>query len=111
MAEWSKLAEQPNQQIRVASLIGTEAQTDAGMPIRLALANFPADTQMAAVAAPVRTASADPAPVESFAPPPPVLASAARMIRNVELPMPQRNAKGVVPGAAIPSPAPPPRTT
>src|SRR3546814_8612216 len=58
MAEWSKLAEQPNQQIRVASLIGTEAQTDAGMPIRLALANFPADTQMAAVAAPVRTASA-----------------------------------------------------
>src|SRR3546814_2059329 len=60
MAEWSKLAEQPNQQIRVASLIGTEAQTDTGMPIRLALANFPADSQMAAVAAPVRTASADP---------------------------------------------------
>src|SRR3546814_7189375 len=29
MAEWSKLAEQPNQQLRVASLIGTEAQTDA----------------------------------------------------------------------------------
>src|SRR3546814_5138456 len=44
MAEWSKLAEQPNAQVRVASLIGTEAQQDAGMPVRLALSNF-ADTR------------------------------------------------------------------
>src|SRR3546814_14039019 len=63
---------------------------------------------MAAVAAPVRTASADPAPVESFAPPPPVLASADSMIRTVELPMPQRNANGVVPVTELPSPAPAP---
>jgi D-alanyl-D-alanine carboxypeptidase len=40
MAEWSKLAEQPDAQIRVASLIGTKAQQDAGMPVRLALSNF-----------------------------------------------------------------------
>src|SRR3546814_5881541 len=45
MAEWSKLAEQPNAQVRVASLIGTEAQQDAGMPVRLALSNF-ADTRI-----------------------------------------------------------------
>src|SRR3546814_1391102 len=30
MAEWSKLAEQPNAQVRVASLIGTEAQQEIG---------------------------------------------------------------------------------
>src|SRR3546814_7521889 len=52
MAQWSTLAGQPSQQVRVAKLIGTEAQTDAGMPIRLALANFPADTRMAAAEAP-----------------------------------------------------------
>jgi len=104
MAEWSTLAEQPNQQIRVASLIGTEVQADAGMPVRLALANFPADMQMAAAVAPVQTANADPAPVESFAPPPPVFASADSAIRTVELPMPQRDANGVVPVTDLPSP-------
>src|SRR3546814_2731023 len=81
MAEWSKLAEQPNAQVRVASLIGTEAQQDAGMPVRLALSNF-ADTRMAA-AEPVREpvaelASVDPAPVADYEPPPPVLAPALR---------------------------------
>src|SRR3546814_3828328 len=68
MAEWSKLAEQPNAQVRVASLIGTEAQQDAGMPVRLALSNF-ADTRMAAaepVSEPVAVlASADPARSEA----------------------------------------------
>ncbi|WOF45339.1 SPOR domain-containing protein [Sphingopyxis indica] len=108
MAEWSKLAGQPRPEMRVASLIGTEVRADSGMPVRLALSNFPADTQMAAAEAPVQVASADPAPVESFAPPPPVqLASAGdSAIRTVELPMPRRDASGVVPVTELPAPAP-----
>ena len=108
MAEWSKLAEQPNAQVRVAGLIGTEAQQDAGMPVRLALSNF-ADTQMAAaepVSAPAVLASADPAPVADYAPPPPVLADAGSTIRSVELPMPVRTEGGVVPVTELPQPTP-----
>ena len=108
MAEWSKLAEQPNAQVRVAGLIGTEAQQDAGMPVRLALSNF-ADTQMAAaepVSAPAVLASADPAPVADYAPPPPVLADAGSTIRSVELPMPVRTKGGVVPVTELPQPTP-----
>ena len=109
MAEWSKLAEQPNAQVRVASLIGTSAQPDAGMPVRLALGNF-ADTQMAAAEpagdAPSRLASADPAPVAAYVPPPPALADAGGSIRSVELPMPERTADGVVPVTELPRPAP-----
>lgn len=108
MAEWSKLAEQPNAQVRVASLIGTSAQEDAGMPVRLALGNF-ADTQLAAAEPasemPVQLASADPAPVADYAPPPPVLADAGSSIRSVELPMPERTADGVVPVTELPQPA------
>jgi len=96
MAEWSKLAEQPKPEMRVASLIGTEVQADAGMPVRLALSNFPADTRMAAAEA----------PAESVAPPPVELASADSAIRTVELPMPQRDASGVVPVTDLPAPAP-----
>lgn len=111
MAEWSKLADQPNPQLRVASLLGTKAQDDAGMPVRLALANFP-ESQMAAADAPVELASADPAPVEAYAPPPPaeekpaaVLASAEpAAIRTVELPMPKRDENGVVPVTELPQP-------
>lgn len=110
MAEWSKLAETPNAQLRVASLIGTEAQADTGMPVRLALSNF-GDTQMATAPvepAPVQLASADPAPVAAYAPPPPVavpvLADADNAIRSVELPMPERNADGVVPVTELPQP-------
>lgn len=102
MAEWSKLAETPNAQLRVASLIGTRAQQDAGMPVRLALANF-SDTQMAATGG-AQLASADPAPVEAYAPPPPVLADAGSAIRSVELPMPERGANGVVPVTELPQP-------
>ncbi|ABF53620.1 SPOR domain-containing protein [Sphingopyxis alaskensis] len=109
MAEWSKLAEQPNAQVRVASLIGTSAQPDAGMPVRLALRNF-ADMQMAAAepasTTPVQVASADPAPVADYAPPPPMLADAGNSIRSVELPMPERTAAGVVPVTELPQPAP-----
>ena len=109
MAEWSKLAEQPNAQVRVASLIGTEAQQDAGMPVRLALSNF-ADTQMAAAepasAPATQLASADPAPVADYAPPPPVLADAGSTIRSVELPMPVRGEGGVVPVTELPQPKP-----
>ena len=105
MAEWSKLAEQPSAQIRVASLIGTKAQQDAGMPVRLALGNFD-ETQMAAVAPAVELASADPAPVAAYAPPPPVLADAGGAIRSVELPMPERGADGVVPVTELPQPKP-----
>ncbi len=104
MTEWSKLAETPNAQLRVASLIGTKAQEDAGMPVRLALSNF-GETQMAAAEpAPVELASADPAPVAAYAPPPPVLADASSAIRSVELPMPERNADGVVPVTELPQP-------
>lgn len=111
MAEWSKLAEQPDSRLRVASLIGTTAREDAGMPVRLALSNF-GDTQLAAADAPVQLASADPAPVEAYAPPPPaeekpaaVLASATPSpIRTVELPMPQRDENGVVPVTELPQP-------
>jgi len=104
MMEWSKLAETPNSQLRVASLIGTKAQQDAGMPVRLALSNY-GETQMAAAEpAPVELASADPAPVAAYAPPPPVLADAGSAIRSVELPMPERNADGVVPVTELPQP-------
>ncbi|HEV7343862.1 MAG TPA: SPOR domain-containing protein [Sphingopyxis sp.] len=103
MTEWSKLAETPNAQLRVASLIGTKAQQDAGMPVRLALSNF-GETQMAAVDTPVELASADPAPVAAYAPPPPVLADASSAIRSIELPMPERNADGVVPVTELPQP-------
>ena len=103
MAEWSTLAQEENASLRVASLIGTKAKADAGMPVRLALSNF-ADVQMAAAPEPVQLASADPAPVDSFAPPPPVVAQTSA-IRTVELPMPQRDANGVVPVTELPSPA------
>lgn len=105
MAEWSKLAEQPDAQLRIASLIGTTAQSDAGMPVRLALANF-GGTQMAAAADGVEMASADPAPVEAYAPPPPVMVDAGSAIRSVELPMPQRDENGVVPVTELPTPQP-----
>lgn len=103
MAEWSKLAAQPNAQVRIASMIGTTAQQDAGMPVRLALSNF-SDTQMAATEPAAELASADPAPVAAFAPPPPVLADAGSAIRSVELPMPERGADGVVPVTELPQP-------
>ena len=103
MTEWSKLAETPNAQLRVASLIGTKAQQDAGMPVRLALSNY-GETQMAVVDGPVELASADPAPVAAYAPPPPVLADASSTIRSIELPMPERNADGVVPVTELPQP-------
>lgn len=105
MAEWSKLAAQPNAQVRIASMIGTAAQQDAGMPVRLALSNF-SDTQMAAAAPVAELASADPAPIAAFAPPPPVLADASSAIRSVELPMPERGADGVVPVTELPQPKP-----
>lgn len=108
MAEWSKLAEQPNAAVRVASLIGTSAQQDAGMPVRLALRNF-ANTQLAGAApasnAAVELASADPAPVADYAPPP-VVADAGSAIRSVELPMPERSTEGVVPVTELPQPRP-----
>lgn len=103
MAEWSNLAAQPNAQVRIASLIGTAAQQDAGMPVRLALSNF-GDTQMAAAEPAVELASADPAPVAAFAPPPPVMADASSTIRSVELPMPERGVDGVVPVTELPQP-------
>ncbi|WP_428627066.1 SPOR domain-containing protein [Sphingopyxis sp.] len=103
MMEWSKLAESPNAQLRVASLIGTKAQQDAGMPVRLALSNF-GETQMAEAAPAAELASADPAPVAAYAPPPPVLADAGNAIRSVELPMPERTADGVVPVTELPQP-------
>jgi Flp pilus assembly protein TadD len=107
MAEWSKLAEQPSAQVRIASMIGATAQQDAGMPVRLALSNF-SDTQMAAAEPAAELASADPAPVAAFAPPPPVmapvLADATSAIRSVELPMPERGADGVVPVTELPQP-------
>jgi len=109
MAEWSKLAEQPDAQMRVASLIGTKARQDAGMPVQLALSNFGA-TQMATAEPVVQLASADPAPVADYAPPPPVLApvlaDASSAIRSVELPMPVRGADGVVPVTELPQPKP-----
>lgn len=97
MAEWSKLAETPHSQVRVASLIGTVARTDSGMPVHLALSNF-ADTQLAAAAV------ADPAPLATYAPPPVALADAGSAIRSVELPMPERNADGAVPVTELPQP-------
>ncbi len=102
MTEWSKLAETPNAPLRVASLIGTTVQQDAGMPVRLALNNF-SETQMASADG-AALASADPAPVEAYAPPPPVLADAGSAIRSVELPMPERGADGVVPVTELPQP-------
>lgn len=103
MAEWTKLAEQPNPGVRIATLIGTSMRADGGMPARLAL-QASTDTRMAAadVAAPM--AAADPAPVERFAPPPPVVADAGEAIRAVELPMPARDAHGVVPVSDLPAP-------
>src|SRR3546814_5848798 len=55
-------------------------------------------------------ASADPAPVADYAPPPPVLApvpaDAGSAIRSVELPMPVRGEGGVVPVTELPQPQP-----
>ena len=108
MAEWSKLAQQPDSQMRVASLIGVTPVKDAGMPVRLALVASEAPVELAAMVA------ADPAPIAEFAPPPPaaepvmvaqvapfepiVVAAAAPVapapaIRSVELPMPTTAAK------------------
>ena len=97
MAEWSKLAEQPDPRLRVASLIGAKAQADAGMPVRLAL-HPQSGTALA---------SADPAPVDIYAPAPvmaPVMADASSAIRSVELPMPRRDANGAVPVTQLPQP-------
>ena len=82
MTEWSQLAEQPDARLRVASLLGAKAQADAGMPVRLALNNHPA-------AAPVALASADPAPVELYAPPPPPPAAMAEAPRAAAAPVTQ----------------------
>ena len=93
MAEWSKLAQQPDSQMRVASLIGVTPVKDAGMPVRLALAPTEAPVELAAMVA------ADPAPIAEYAPPPPPAAEvvevamaapaeAAPAIRSIELPMP-----------------------
>ena len=58
----------------------------------------------------VDLASADPAPVADYAPPPPVLApvlaDAGSAIRSVELPMPVRGADGVGPVTELPQPQP-----
>src|SRR3546814_20374349 len=55
-------------------------------------------------------ASADPAPVADYAPPPPVLApvlaDASSAIRSVELPTPVRGEGGVVPVTELPQPQP-----
>ncbi|SKB25058.1 SPOR domain-containing protein [Sphingopyxis flava] len=108
MTEWAKLAEARDQEIRVASLIGTKAKADAGMPVQLALANF-GDPQMAgAPADALALASADPAPAESYAPPPPVAiepSTAEAPIRTVELPMPERVAGAALPVTELPSPS------
>jgi Flp pilus assembly protein TadD len=101
MAEWAKLAEQSDPRLRVASLIGAKVQADAGMPVRLALNGQ--------ASAPTALASADPAPVSIYAPPPvtaPMTADASNAIRSVELPMPQRDAGGVVPVTELPQPQP-----
>lgn len=112
MTEWSAMAQQIDPQLRVASLIGTKAHSDSGMPVRLALSNFAEPTALAAADNSVILASADPAPVADFAPPPPKAAvqpvqeaDASSAIRSVELPMPERNADGVVPVTELPSPA------
>jgi D-alanyl-D-alanine carboxypeptidase len=112
MAEWAKLAEQNDSRVRIASMLGTTAREDAGMPVRLALSNF-SGTEMAAAEAPVEVASADPAPIAAYAPPPPAaepvaLADASSTIRTVELPMPQRDENGVVPVTELPQPKPAP---
>lgn len=108
MAEWSQLAQQGNPQLRVASLIGATPQADAGMPVRLALSNF-AGPQLAAADSPAPDrvlAAAEAAPATDVAPPPPILAKAPAPIRTVELPMPQRDANGVVPVTDLPQPKP-----
>ncbi len=108
MTEWAKLAEARDQAIRVASLIGAKAKADAGMPVQLALANF-GDTQMAKASADaLLLASADPAPVDNYAPPPPVAIDAGGAdapIRTVELPMPERVAGVAMPVTELPSPS------
>lgn len=105
MAEWSQMAQQVEPGLRVANLINVKTRQDDGMPVRLALSNFPenvamaaADTAPAAADDALVLASADPAPVAQFAPPPPA-------IRSVELPMPERSADGAVPVADLPQPA------
>ncbi len=109
MTEWSMMAQQTDPQLRVASLIGTKAHSDSGMPVRLALSNFAAPTAVATADDNVVLVSADPAPIAVFAPPPPKAAlqqaDASSAIRSVELPMPERDANGVVPVTELPSPA------
>ncbi|MEY4269027.1 MAG: hypothetical protein RLZZ58_243 [Pseudomonadota bacterium] len=86
MAEWATSAQFATNDLRIAGLIGTEVSRDAGMPVRLALAPGAfaptlaaaqpvADDAVALGSAdtqPVVLASADPAPIADYAPPPPV---------------------------------------
>lgn len=111
MAEWSAMAQQTEPALRMAKLIDVNVQQDAGMPVRLALGNFAAPVAMAAAdTAPAAAddalvlASADPAPIAEYAPAPRVVAAAAPAIRSIELPMPQRDASGVVPVSELPQP-------
>ena len=61
LGEWSATAAPEFYQHRVAKLLGAPLVRDPGMPARLALANFPAETRMAA-AEPVETVPAVTAP-------------------------------------------------
>ena len=98
MAEWSKLAQAGDSGLRVAGLIGVTPVSDAGMPVRLALAPVENPVELAAAAV-----VPDPAPIADYAPPPPAaeaveVAMAAPVepapaIRAVELPMPTTAAK------------------
>lgn len=65
LIEWVQMSRPEHYQVRVASLLGVTPQADAGQPVRLALANYPAMAEMVAeIAEPERAEIAEAEPVQ-----------------------------------------------
>lgn len=91
--QWAAMAQASSPAMRIAGLIGTNPVQDAGMPVRLALVNG---------RAPGLAMSDDPAPLATYAPPPPNDSEAL-----VQTMLADANARRDVPRAA-PDPLPEP---
>jgi Flp pilus assembly protein TadD/cell division septation protein DedD len=73
MAQWTSMAQSANASHRIASLLGTPAVSDTGMPEQLALGNRSA-------AAPALAANDDPAPLALYAPAAPQSADTEELV-------------------------------
>ncbi len=115
LGEWSATAAPEFYQHRVAKLLGAPLVRDPGMPQRLALSNFPAETRMAAVVDEVEVTPVVAEPVKVAAVEAPVAApSGPRFVSNaVVQDLPQGYRTKPAPSArvaAAPAAKPAPRT-